>query len=46
MWNEVGKGKLESKIHPIQLEQGKWYRIIVKQIENKSGAYTLRKVLN
>ena len=41
-WNEVGKGKLEPKIVPMELEKDKWYRVVVKQIQNKSGQFHLR----
>jgi len=41
-WNEVGKGKLEPKLIPMKLEKDKWYRVVVKQIQNKTGKYDLR----
>ena len=41
-WNEVGKGKLEPKIVPMELEKDIWYRVVVKQIQSKSGKYNLR----
>jgi len=44
-WNEVGKGKLEPKIVPMELEKDKWYRVVVKQIQSKSGKYNLSVTL-
>ena len=44
VYNEVGKKRPLKELTkvPMELEKGKWYRIVVKQFQNKSGQFHLR----